>query len=288
MQHLQPSGQFEKSDKQMPEQLFRQYSDLVYEHCGINLHDGKRALLQARVNKRLRATGIGSFEQYFKIITSGDHLDEFVHFVDSISTNLTYFFREPQHFDFLEKVLLPELIERQKKQGNHRIRIWSAGCSTGEEPYTIAMSVLSQVEDHFPRDVRILATDISTRTLDVALKGTYSAEKIRNVPPQMRQRFFTKTADRKGAPLFEVVPELRQTVVFRRLNLFDSYPFKGPFDCIFCRNVMIYFDKKTQQALVNKMAEYLAPGGYLLVGHSESLTGLAHPLTYVRPATYKK
>ena len=150
------------------------------------------------------------------------------------------------------------------------------------------MSVLAQVDDYYRRDIRVLATDISTRTLDVALGGTYSADKIHKIPPQLRQRFFVKAPDWRGGPQFEVVPQLKEVVVFRQLNLLDSYPFKGLFDCIFCRNVMIYFDKKTQENLVNKIAAYLDPGGYLLVGHSESLTGLAHPLAYVRPAVYRK
>ncbi|MFZ2448390.1 MAG: protein-glutamate O-methyltransferase [Syntrophobacteraceae bacterium] len=273
-------------EKFLPDRVFQLFSQLVYDQCGINLHEGKKALLQARLNKRLRLTGIESYEEYFTYITSPGNPDEFIHFLDSVSTNLTYFFRESQHFDFLNGIL-PELLARKQREGKAKIRIWSAGCSTGEEPYTLAMCVLPHIPDALRWDFRILATDISTRVLDVAYRGLYSDEKVQKVPPALRQMHFRKRGE-NGRTEFEVAPHVRRIVTFRRLNLKESYPFRGPFDFIFCRNVMIYFDKKTQEDLVNKMASYLAPGGYLFVGHSESLTGLAHKLTYVRPAVYRK
>ncbi len=274
-------------DKNLPDRLFQQFSQLVYEQCGINLHEGKKALLQARLNKRLRLTGISSYEEYFQFITAPGNPTEFIHFLDSVSTNLTYFFREAQHFDFLEQVALPELFARKQKDRDSRLRIWSAGCSTGEEPYSLAMSVLNRLPDTTRWDFRILATDISTRALEAANIGVYSDEKIQKVPPALRQAYFRKTNTGNGKGEYEVSPHLKRIITFRRLNLKEPYPFKGPFDFIFCRNVMIYFDKKTQEDLVNRMASFLGPDGYLFVGHSESLTGLAHKLTYVRPAIYR-
>ncbi len=273
-------------ERGLSERLFQQYSELVYQQSGINLHDGKKALLQARLNKRLRATGISSYDTYYQFITSGDHPDELIRFLDCISTNLTYFFREPQHFDFLDKVLLPELLEKKRRERTNRIRVWSAGCSTGEEPYSLTMSVLSHLDDIRKWDFRLLATDISTRVLEIAATGVYPGEKVQKVPPQFQKLYFHRNNGSKEE--FEVVPLLKQIVAFRRVNLKDVYPFKGPFDFVFCRNVMIYFDKKTQEALVKRIAGYLTSGGCLFVGHSESLTGLDHPLTYVRPAVYRK
>jgi len=274
-------------ENELRDSLFQRFSDLVYERCGINLHEGKKALLQARLNRRLRSTGIGSYEEYFKYITSSGNPGEFVHFLDSISTNLTYFFREPQHFDFLEQTALPELIAKKQKERDSKIRIWSSCCSTGEEPYSLAMCMLGHLQDISKWDVRILATDISTRTLEAASRGVYSEEKVQKVPPAFRHLNFHKIAGSNGRPEYEIAPHIKRLVTFHRLNLKDPYPFNGRFDFIFCRNVMIYFDKKTQQELVNKMASFLNPGGYLYVGHSESLTGLVHKLTYVRPAIFR-
>ena len=274
-------------ENDMPDSLFLQYSRLVYEQCGINLHDGKKALLQARLNKRLRITGIGSYKEYFQFITSGKNPGEFVNFLDSISTNLTYFFREAQHFDFLDKVAMPALLEGKRKERSTRIRIWSAGCSTGEEPYSLAMCILAHLQDGAKWDFRILATDISTRVLEMANRGVYSEEKVKKVPPALRQVYFQKVGLREAASDFQIAAEVKRLITFHRLNLKEPYPFKGPFDFIFCRNVMIYFDKKTQEELVNKMSGFLGPGGYFCVGHSESLTGLAHKLSYVQPAIYR-
>ena len=267
--------------------LFQQFSQLVYEQCGINLHEGKKALLQARLNKRLRLTGIDSYGEYFKFITSGADPGEFVNFLDSISTNLTYFFRESQHFDFLEQVALPELIEKKQKDRDSRIRIWSAGCSTGEEPYSLAMCVLGNLPHRkmgFPDtgDRHIDACAARRRAAGFTQRIRYKKFRWRSGRP-----IFTRSATEMGDRSYEIAPHVKRIVTFHRLNLKEPYPFKGPFDFIFCRNVMIYFDKKTQEELVNKMARFLRPGGYFCVGHSESLTGLSHKLTYVQPAIYR-
>jgi len=271
----------------LSDRVFQQFSELVYQECGINLHEGKKALLQARLNKCLRMTGIGSYEDYYQFITAKGNTDAFVSFLDSISTNLTFFFRETQHFTILDE-LIPKLLEAKKEQKTNRLRIWSAGCSTGEEPYSLAMCVLSHLGDPQKYDFRILATDISNRALTVAMRGLYHAERVQKVPDGLRKVYFQKSRTNSVEGTYEVDPILRRIITFRRLNLKEPFPFKGPFDYIFCRNVMIYFDKKTQEALVQKMANYLTAGGYLFVGHSESLMGLSHPLTYIRPAVYRK
>jgi chemotaxis protein methyltransferase CheR len=271
----------------MSEQLFERFSRLVYQECGINLHNGKRELLQARLNKRLRATGIASYREYYDYVTAPDNDGEIIRFLDCISTNLTYFFREPRHFEFLDRTAMPELILRKATERNGRVRIWSAGCSTGEEPYSLAMCVLGHLSDLGKWDLKILATDISTRVLEGAVKGVYAKEKVEKIPKDLQRMYFRRPCS-AADKFFEIGPILRKIVTFRRLNLKENYPFSGPFDFIFCRNVMIYFDKVTQQELVQKMAGYLAPGGYLMVGHSESLTGLDHPLSYVQPSIYRK
>jgi chemotaxis protein methyltransferase CheR len=272
----------------LSDQLFQQFSRLVYQQSGISLHAGKKELLRARLNKRLRATGLSSYGDYYEFITSSSHSGEIIHFLDCISTNLTYFFREPKHFEFLDQIAMPELLAARKHERNLRIRVWSAACSTGEEPYSLAMCLLSHLEGLDRADFRILATDISTRVLDVAVKGSYPRERIEKVPPVLRQKYFQKEMGKDGETYYQVSKLLKQIVTFRRLNLQTSYPFSGPFDYIFCRNAMIYFDKQTQQDLVRKMAGYLSRDGYLFVGHSESLTGLNHPLTYVRPSVYRR
>jgi chemotaxis protein methyltransferase CheR len=271
----------------LSDQLFKKFSKMVYQKCGINLHEGKKELLQARLNKRLRATGVATYREYYDHITSDGNDNEIIHFLDSISTNLTYFFREPRHFEFLDDVLLPELVKK-KSLDSKRIRAWCAGCSTGEEPYSLAMCILSHLDGGRQWDFRILATDISTRVLETAMMGRYNMEKVQKIPDQLRHTYFRKCADSNGQVQFEIVPTLKQIVTFRRLNLKAEFPFRGPFDLIFCRNVMIYFDKMTQQDLVQRMASYLREGGHLFVGHSESLTGLNHSLSYVRPSVYRK
>jgi|WetSurMetagenome_2_1015567.scaffolds.fasta_scaffold40906_1 chemotaxis protein methyltransferase CheR len=272
----------------LSDRLFGQFSEMVYRECGINLHDGKKSLLQARLNKRLRVTGFDSYESYYQYLTSGENHEELVHFLDCISTNLTYFFREPQHFEFLNQ-MIPEMLAAKQKERDLRIRVWSAGCSTGEEPYSLAMGVLQHLKDPERYDFKILATDISTRVLDVAKAGVYPLEKLQRVHPDLRKSYFKKPAGNgSSGDGYEVVPLLKNIVKFARLNLNESYPFKGPFDFIFCRNVMIYFDKKTQESLIQKMSQYLTPGGHLFVGHSESLMGLNHSMKYIRPAVYRK
>jgi chemotaxis protein methyltransferase CheR len=287
-------------DDNLTEGEFRLVSELVYRHCGIDLHEGKRDLVRARLAKRVRSSGAASIAEYLESVRSDPTGREFGHLIDAISTNLTSFFRESSHFDHLRQSLVPALVSRRRSDRAGRIRAWSAACSTGEEPYSIAMTLLDALGDAPGWDVKVLATDISRDVLRRARAGAYDGTRLGSVPPALRSKYFRRApnAGREqggesgrqpaGAPPFVVSERLRQAVVFNYLNLMDPWPFRGPFDFIFCRNVMIYFDKPTQERLVGRFWEVLAPGGLLFTGHSESLTGVAHRFRYVMPTVYAK
>jgi chemotaxis protein methyltransferase CheR len=275
------------ADRPLTDAEFERISEMVYQHCGINLHDGKKQLVQARVAKRLRAGNFGSLNDYLDFVIEEPSGQEFTLLIDAMSTNLTSFYREPDHFKFMVDVALPELIQRKQKQGDRTIRLWSSACSTGEEPYTLAMILRDAIPDINRWDVKILASDISTHVLRVAKRGFYSADRLKPLPQGYATRFF-RSANLDGTKGFEVSPELTQMIAFRHLNLMNNWPFTGPFDIIFCRNVMIYFDKPTQERLVNRFHNVLSKGGILFTGHSESLTGVNHPFGYVRPTVYAK
>jgi chemotaxis protein methyltransferase CheR len=261
---------------------FQRFRTLIYDKSGISLSDQKRPLLASRLSKRLRDLGFTTFSQYYDQVTNDSSRDEFTRMLDLISTNKTDFFREPKHFDFLREQILPEL-KRVK-----RIRIWSSACSTGEEPYTIAMTLYDGVSDPTQWDCKILASDLSTRVLAKAAAGAYDAERVRDVPPDVVRRHFLRgRGDSEG--LLKVKPHLAAMIQFRRLNLMDEqFPIRSPLDLIFCRNVMIYFDRPTQEQLVNKFYRYLKPGGYLFIGHSESLQWVTHSFKAVAPTIYQK
>jgi chemotaxis protein methyltransferase CheR len=266
---------------------FRQISELVYRHCRINLHDGKKDLVQARLAKRIRSCGFTTVAEYMKHVLADGNGDEFTAFIDSLSTNLTSFFREVAHFNYLKEHFLPTLAATKRKQGSQRVLAWSAGCSSGEEPYSLAMMLSDELPADDGWDVRILATDISTRVLDIAREGSYAETRVQSVPVPQRQRHLVPSRQ-NGATTFSMAAHVRRLVHFRHLNLMEAWPFRGPFDFIFCRNVMIYFDKPTQENLVNRYHEVLRPGGLLFTGHSESLTGVEHPFQYVQPTIYLK
>lgn len=265
---------------------FRHISQLVYDHCGINLHDGKKELIRARLAKKLREGGVRTFSQYMDRLSRDPSGREFASFIDVLSTNLTSFFRERQHFEYLQNHLLPRLVEKKSKQNNFRLRAWSAGCSSGEEPYSIAITLL----DTLPRerwDTKILATDISTRILEKARTGRYPAERIEPVAVPLRNKYLMLKKD-NGHKHYEVGDCLREITIFRYLNLMQEWPVSGPLDFIFCRNVMIYFDKPTQAMLVKRFYNLLDSGGVLFTGHSESLTGIDHEFKYIQPTIYMK
>ncbi len=267
---------------------FRTVSELVYKYCGINLHSGKRELVRARLAKRIRTLKMRSFGEYIEYATRDQNGKEFYNLIDSLSTNLTSFFRESQHFDYLNRVYFPQMFEKKKKKGDSRIRVWSAGCSSGEEPYSIAITLLEAVAGRGSWDVKVLATDISTRILEKAKAGVYEKKRIEPVSPQVRQKYLKKCGSGGDSELWEVKDNLKRTVVFARLNLMEQWPVKGPLEFIFCRNVMIYFDKPTQSKLVNRYFDLLDSGGLLFTGHSESLTGIEHKFAYVQPTIYRK
>ena len=269
---------------------FHKISDLVYEHCGINLHAGKKELVRARLAKRLRQGNFRTFSEYMRHVLEDTTGKEFSVLIDSLSTNLTSFFREGQHFEFLRNKFLPSLMERKRAKPDFRVRAWSAGCSSGEEPYSIAITLLDAVQGQGRWDIKILATDISTSVLEVAKTGIYDKQRVEPVSPMQRQRYFlvSRTEDQK---VFEVNQNLRDIVIFKYLNLMGNWPIDtrhGGLDFIFCRNVMIYFDKPTQRRLVNRFWDLLSSGGILFTGHSESLTGIEHKFRYVQPTIYAK
>jgi len=266
---------------------FQLISDLVYEHCGINLHDGKKELVRARLAKRLREGHFENFSDYIRFVLDDPTGREFSLLVDSLSTNLTKFFREDQHFDYMRARLLPQVMETKQTAHNLRLRGWSAGCSTGEEPYSIAITLLEAIQGKGRWDVKLLATDVSTRVLERAQEGVYDKERIDPIPLPLRSKYLVHTK-RGGRDLYEVADSLRSVVLFRYLNLMQEWPVKGPLDFIFCRNVMIYFDKPTQGRLINRFYDLLASGGVLFTGHSESLTGIEHRFKYVQPTIYTK
>ena len=261
---------------------FQQFRTLIYDESGISLNDQKQGLVASRLSKRLRELKLSTFSDYYKHVMSDVSREEFTRMLDLISTNKTDFFREPKHFQFLRDEILPQ------RSSEKTIRIWSSACSTGEEPYTIAMTVYDGVSNPDQWTCKILASDLSTRVLATAAAGVYDAERVQDVPPETVRRHFLRGRGTNDSKL-KVKPHLSAMIQFRRLNLMDDqFPIKTPLDLIFCRNVMIYFDRPTQETLVNKFYRYLKPGGYLFIGHSESLQWVAHPFATVAPTIYRK
>lgn len=265
---------------------FNAIRKLVYDNFGINLTEQKRSLVVGRLQKFLRQKQFSTFEQYFNYVrtdSSGQALGELI---NRISTNHTFFFREQDHFDFFQKVILPETEVRLKKARSNDLRIWCAGCSFGDEPYTFIISMLEYFGLNYKNfNAGLLATDISTAALSVAKAGIYPEERLKMVPPALKQKYFRDLAD--GS--FQVTDVLKKEITFRRLNLMkQQLPFSKPFHLISCRNVMIYFDQPTRNALVRRFFNITAPGGYLFIGHSETLRNDDCPYAYVRPAIYRK
>jgi chemotaxis protein methyltransferase CheR len=256
---------------------------MVKSMAGINLHDGKKELIKARLGKRLRSLNMNSFEEYLKLVKNDSASGELTAMLDAISTNLTNFFREADHFEILTDHVLPKIV----KSGKQHLRIWSAGCSTGEEPYSIGITMMENLPEIQRWDTRILATDLSTKVLGIAAKGSYPEKRLQTMSPEWRKKYFTVEYI-NGQKIYTVKDSLRQYITFGHLNLMGTWPMKGPFDVIFCRNVMIYFDKPTRTKLIERYWNLLGHGGFLFIGHSESLTGISHKFKYLQPTVYTK
>ena len=259
---------------------FRKISNLIYRLCGINLTDGKKALVRARLVKRLRALKMGSIRQYIKYLESGKDTNEMGFLVDVMTTNKTSFFREIEHFNFLGNEVLPDI--KKKK-----LRFWTAACSSGEEPFSLSILLREKLPDIELKDVRILATDISMQMLEKAYNGLYSKDTMGGLPDYYLIKYFTK-GDNGCRHIYRINDNVRALVRLAWLNLMEPWPMKGPFNVIFCRNVMIYFDKPTQEKLIHRFWKILEPGGYLFVGHSEGLSSISHKFKYIKPAIYMK
>lgn len=261
---------------------FRQFAELIYREAGIHLAEHKHSLVSARLGKRMRALKISDYDEYYAYVQNDVSQAELSALLDAISTNVTYFYREPDHFETLASV-----VRRWQQEGQRRFRLWCAAASTGEEPYTIALTLAETLDEL--RDVKILATDISTSVLGIAKKGAYDVKKLEKISRKRVDKYFTPAGGAGGSRTYRVSHPIRNMVHFAWLNLSSPpFPMKGPLDVIFCRNVMIYFDKEVRQRLTNEMYRLLRPGGYLMVGHAESLSGLASHFKPVRPSVYIK
>jgi chemotaxis protein methyltransferase CheR len=267
--------------------LFTKFQELIYQEAGIWLGTHKHALLTGRLARRLRLHGLTNMQEYFSLVTQPDQQHERAVMIDCITTNETHFFREPRHFELLSQHVFPRWHqEAVAGQRATRLRVWSAGCSSGEEPYSLAMLLLK----HFPPengwDLEVLATDICTRVLEKAREAVYPIEKMKDIPPEYLRAYMLKGRG-EHKDVMKVCPELHRVVRFARVNLHaDSYPIQGFFDLIFCRNVLIYFDQKSKEKVINGIIRHLSPSGLLFVGHSEHLGGIAPGLKTVAPTVH--
>ncbi len=274
----------ERMDCSLSTREFLRLKNFIHGHCGIKITDSKKSMLEARLRKRLRSLALDSLSEYCDYLFSQKGMkEELTHMIDQVTTNKTDFFREPGHFDYLAKIALPQIALAKKT-----VRLWSAACSTGEEAYTLAMVVNEFSDDAREIDYRILATDISTRVLEKATTAIYDEQAVEPVPPQLKRKYLLRSKD-ESKRLYRVTPGLRQRVAFRRLNLMDGdFGLRREMDIIFCRNVIIYFDRRTQEKLLNSICRCLSPGGYLFMGHSETLFGMNLPLTQAVPTVYQR
>jgi chemotaxis protein methyltransferase CheR len=267
----------------MSEADFSRMSCFINSQCGIKMPKVKKTMLEGRLQKRLRELNIANFKDYCELVLNQNSSHELIQMIDVVTTNKTDFFREPGHFDFLNASALPELLK-----DSSQLNIWSAGCSSGEEPYTIAMALHEYMEQNKNFSYNILGTDISVQILDRALAAIYSIERVIGIPINVKRKYFLKNKN-PLKKLVRIVPELRSNVSFQRLNFMDdSYDITTTFDVVFCRNVLIYFDKPTQEKVINKLCAKLRPGGYFFLGHSESITDMKVPLKQVKPTIFKR
>lgn len=267
----------------MPSRVFNSYRRVVYDATGISLGPSKQALVAARVGKRLRALGISDYCSYLKLVEEDPAGEEMTQLIDCICTNVTSFFREEQHFEFVR-----DAVSSAVDAGQSKIRIWSAACSTGEEVYSLAMALYDFPHGDKAVDLKILGTDLSTKALKQAMEGVYPAQKVACLHPDLVNAHFFREAE-GGRVNYRVRPELQALAVFRQANLArPPLAVKGPLDIVVCRNVMIYFDRNVREALVRDMLRVLKPGGYLVLGHAESLSGIRSGFTPIAPSIYRK
>ena len=277
----------EPATRPVSDREFVLFQKLIYREAGIHLVPAKKALLEARLTRRLRELGLSSFAAYYRHILDADHSDELIVLLDRIATNETHFFREPKQFEFLENEVFPAWKERNRSAGGTRhIRAWSAACSSGEEPYSLAMMLWN----HFPTgsgwDFEILATDLSTRALSTGAAGIWPIDKASEIPQGYLKKYMLKGSGEQSGNM-KAGAELRSVVRFERLNLNDDdYPVTGNLDLIFCRNVLIYFDTQSRARVIQRLVDRLAPNGFLFVGHAESLTGVTDRVRYIVPTIY--
>jgi chemotaxis protein methyltransferase CheR len=276
--------------KPMTQAEFTRFSEFIIGQCGIKMPPSKKIMLEARLQKRLRVLGIQSFGEYYQHVRGEGGRSELVHMLDAVTTNKTDFFREPVHFQYLAQTILPEVLSENEgsKRRDKPFFLWSAGCSTGEEPYTLAMVLSEFAHQHPAFQFSLIATDISTKVLDRAREGIYDEDRIKAVSPALKQRYILRSKDR-GKSLVRIVPELRTAVQFKRMNLMEeSFSFSEQLDVIFCRNVIIYFDRNTQERLISRFCRVLKPDGHLFLGHSESVHGFDLPLRRITSTVYRK
>ncbi|MDR0361856.1 MAG: protein-glutamate O-methyltransferase [Planctomycetota bacterium] len=274
----------------LTDDIFNKIRKYVYQHARISLGENKRELVRARFGKVIRQRKMEGFRDYYQWMqndATGEALSEVM---NAISTNLTSFFRENQHFQYLANTFLPALgaSPPAMRGGKIMLRGWSAGCSTGEEVYSTGITLLENIHDPARWDIKLLATDIDTEVVGHGQRGVYAEERLKGVSQANVKRYFDPVMGAKGKPACRVKPALRNLVTFRYLNLFADWPFRNKFSFIFCRNVMIYFDRETQEQLVNRFYNQLGPGGHLFIGHSESLSGIKHHFDYAQPTVYVK
>lgn len=272
--------------KELSDTEFNKLSSFIYSNYGIKMPYAKKSMLQARLQNRLRETKMESFKDYCDyVFAKGKDDSEIVNMIDVVSTNKTDFFREAAHFDFMTSHVLPEFYENNKGE---TMNIWSSACSSGEEAYTIAITLSEFLEDKKNLNYSIYGTDISSRILQKAFDGVYHEDRISCIPMNLKKKYFLKSKQRE-TPLVKVVKELRQKTSYQRLNLMDPvYNVPKKFDVIFCRNVLIYFDRMTQESVINKLCSHLKPNGYFFLGHSESITGINVPLKQIKPTIFRR
>jgi len=273
----------------MTDKDFDKFSRFIHSNLGIKMPPQKKSMLEARLRKRLRALGMSSFSEYREYFFSDEGMPkEIVSLCDVVTTNKTDFFREPAHFDFLTNMALPDLIQRGMVGDDRPLKLWSAGCSSGEEPYTLSMVLTEFSENQQPINFSILGTDLSSHVLERAINGIYSTERVAPVAENLKRKYLLRSKNR-DEQLVRMIPELRAKMRFMRLNFMDEdYGLDERFQMIFCRNVIIYFDRPTQAQIVGNICRHLLNDGYIFMGHSETLNGMGLPLRQVAPSVYQR